>query len=262
MKRVPIYYKVIIANSVMALTVITTLLISSTALVAGVVVVACGIMNALLVRAAFAVEAQHRSQRQLLAWTMDRSEQERSRLASQLQDDAAQRLAALVLKAAGDPAISQEAAAVMEELCDAAQALHPPGIRHAGLRGALGWYARSLERRFDVTIDLRADAELENLEQSLALGIYRILEDVLEHAVEHAPGRLDLYVTRKDPLVQADARLSYTMPPNERFRLTERTAVLGGQTRITDRDGETVVNLLIPMLEREPHAGYDSRLAG
>ncbi|MGQ0560424.1 MAG: hypothetical protein ACT443_00965, partial [Gemmatimonadota bacterium] len=94
--RVPIFYKVILANSAMAFVVIATLLtLRDQLLTAGVIVVACGVINALLVRAALTVDTLRQQQRELFAWSLNRTEAERSRVARELQDGAAQRLAAL-----------------------------------------------------------------------------------------------------------------------------------------------------------------------
>jgi signal transduction histidine kinase len=259
--KLPIYYKVIVANSAMALTVIVTLLTFRTALVAAVIVVASGITNALLVRAAFHVEKHRLKQRQLLAWTLSRSEQERSRVAGQLQDDAAQRLAALALNSAGHRAIADEAAAVMEQLCNTAQTLRPPGFQLLGLKGALSWYARSLASRFGTTIELSLDQSLETLDPALALGIYRILEDVLESAARQGEN-VDLTVTHAATGTAILLRLEHALTSAEHFRLVERTALLGGETETANRHSQTFVSLTIPLQERRHHVGHDSRLAG
>lgn len=259
---VPIYYQVILANSAMALTVIVTLIFFRTVLVAAAVVLGCGITNALLVRAAFQVEHHRRNQRQLLAWTLNESEKERLRVARQLQDHAAQKLAALMLTAGGNPAISQEAAAVMQDLCDTAQTLRPPGIEHLGLNGALSWYARSLERRFEVEIDLVIDPRLDGIQQPLALGIFRILEDLLATTAARTRGRIELFLSYTDGDVQSYLSGALDITANQRFRLDEWAAVLGGKVRIARHANITIVTVTVPIPEKGPNGGYDSRLAG
>lgn len=254
------YYKIILANSIMALTVIWTLLFFRTALVAGAVVAGCGITNALLVRAALQVEHQRNHQRQLLARTLNESEKERARIARQLQDDAGQRLAALMLSARGNAAVSSEAAAVMKELYETAQTLDPPGLRHLGLSGALGWYVRSLERRFAVRVNLAVDTRLQQLEESLALAMFRILEDVLENTSERARGWIDVYLAKGNSKAHVYIATG-VLTSTERFRLAERTAVLGGDTKVSDRDDQSIVTLTIPLVEKID-AGHDSRFAG
>jgi signal transduction histidine kinase len=259
--RLPIYYKVIVANSAMALTVIVTLLAFRTTLVAAVVVVGCGLTNALLVRAAFHVEKHRLKQRQLLAWTLSQSEKERARVAGQLQDDAAQRLAALAIKSSGQRAIADEAAAIMEQLCSTAETLRPPGMQLLGLEAALSWYTRSLQRRFGITVRLSLDESVETLDPALALGIYRILEDVLDSAARQGED-VDLTVSHTATETAVVLRLAHALTGTEHFRLVERTALLGGETEITKRRSQTVVRITIPLQERRNHVGHDSRLAG
>jgi signal transduction histidine kinase len=259
---VPIYYRVIVANSVMALTVIATLLLFQTAMVAGVVVVACGMTNALLVRAAFQVDQQTRKQRQLLAWTLNESEKERSQLAYELQENAAQRLAALLLKVKGDPAVSGEAAAVMQDLCATAQTLQPPTIGLLGLNGALKWYAQSVQQRLGMQLDVTADESVVFLDRSLALAIYRMVQDVVETAAADAPKRIDVSVTTTGTLLHVSVDVPRILTQAEHFRVAERAALLGGQLRMSHHDKQAFVNITIPMEAEPSHGRYDSRLAG
>jgi signal transduction histidine kinase len=260
-KQVPIYYKVILANSAMALAVITTLLLwhDQTITVASVVVTA-GVVNAILVRTALSVNALHRQQRELLAWTLDRTEAERTRVVREIHDGAAQRLAALLLQLPGDRAISSEAAAVMNDLCETAKTLEPPGMRLAGLSSALQWLARTIERRTGLVVDLTMEGPLHDVDGTLALGFYRVVEDILETAANQAAeqGQISVVATASN-LVLA-ARIQHVFNRSEHFRLAERAALLGGALDCSHTESESAIRLTIPY--PESHVGYDSRLAG
>jgi signal transduction histidine kinase len=187
LNRIPIYYKVILANSAMALTVIATLLFwHDQAIAVATVVVTAGVVNALLVRTALSVETLQRQQRELFAWTLDQTEAERTRVAREIHDGAAQRLAALLLQLSGDHPVSSEAAAVMNDLCETAQTLQPPRMQLLGLAAALQWYAGAIEARTGLVVDLTIDGDLQPVEGTVALGFYRVVEDILETAANHA----------------------------------------------------------------------------
>jgi signal transduction histidine kinase len=260
-KQVPIYYKVILANSAMALAVITTLLLwhDQTIAVAAVVVTA-GVVNAILVRTALSVNALHRQQRELLAWTLDRTEAERTRVVREIHDGAAQRLAALLLQLPGDRDISSEAAAVMNDLCETARTLEPPGMRLLGLAAALRWLAGTIERRTGLAVELSIDGPLQDVDGATALGFYRVVEDILETAASQAAehGQLSVVATASN-LVLAGS-IQHVFNRSEHFRLAERAALLGGVLDCSHTESETAIRLTIPY--RESHVGYDSRLAG
>lgn len=261
LRRVPIYYKVIMANSAMALAVIGTLLVwhDQTAAVATVVVTA-GVVNALLVRTALSVETLRRQQRELFAWTLDQTEAERSRVAREIHDGAAQRLAALVLQLSGNGAVSSEAAAVMNDLCDTAQTLQPPGMRLLGLAAALHWFARNITARTGLEVDLTVEGPVQQVEGTTALGFYRVVEDILETAANEAAERAELSVIATSSSLVLAGRIQHVFTRSEHFRLAERAALLGGALECTTAGGDTVLRLTIPT--REHHVGYDSRLAG
>ena len=261
LRGMPIYYKVIMANSVMAVAVIGTLLFWHDQKVAvATVVVTAGVVNALLVRTALSVDALRRQQRELFAWTLDQSEAERHRVAREIHDGAAQRLAALLLQLSGDRAVSTEAAAVMNDLCETAQTLQPPGMRLLGLPGALQWYARAIQARTGLTVDLTIDGNLQNVDGTVALGFYRVVEDLLETAANEAAEYAELSVVATTSSLVLAGRIQHVFTRSEHFRLAERAALLGGALECSQTERETVIRLTIP--NRENHVGYDSRLAG
>lgn len=259
LSRVPIFYKVIIANSAMVLIVILAFLGLRTHVIAIVTVFACGVANAILVRAALSPAAQLR---ELLALTFHQNEEQRAHIASRIQDNAAQRLAALVLRAPGDSVVSDEAAAVMEELCMAARTLQPPAMKLLGLKGALEWLARDIEDRAGSHVRVSCDVAPGRLAYPIALGLYRILEDILETSARNAPHHMDLYVTTAGARVDCVARVEHRFSNAEQFRIAERAAYLAGRSTVEQLDHRTVVRVTIPIQKNGSDVRYDSRIAG
>jgi signal transduction histidine kinase len=266
--NVPIFYKVIVANSASALVVICTLVLFREARVAAAgVVLACGLINALLVRTAFAVEAHRRQQRELFAWTLRESEKERGRVASAIHDDVAQRLAALLLHMSADRDVSRETARAMQDLCDTAETLRPGRLALLGLKGALTWLVQDVRRRAGVPVDLTADEGCEQLDQELALQLYRLIEDTITTLALPAPDRIDVRIAYTGATVATSvcghARGSDASEPlarTDEFRLTERAACLGGTAAFGRRGDSFEAYYVIPT--RESHERHDSRLAG
>jgi signal transduction histidine kinase len=266
--RVPIFYKVVIANSAMALLVIFTLIMFHEAKVAvAVVAVACGIINALLVQAALSVESLRVQQRELFAWSLNEAEKERGRVADQLHEGAAQRLAAIALQTSADQAVSSEAVQVMQDLCDTAHTLRPPRMQLLGLEGALGWYTRNVELRLGTPVTLTTRGALDNGNPALAMGLYRIIEDAVETVAHHAPGQVDVDVASMNTFVTISVRGHFGASTSagrlsraESFRLSERGACLGGTVEIIDTPAETVIRVRV--LKQASHVGNHSRLAG
>ena len=253
--RVPIFFKVILANSAMALTVIVALLtMHDMRLTALLIVVASGVVNALLVRTALTVDALRAQQRELFAWTLHRSEEERSRVAHGLQAGAAQRLAALALHSRADDAVAGEAAAVMQELCDTVLTLQPPRMQLLGLEGALSWYGEAVERRLGVAVRVSVRGDLAWLDPQLRMGIYRAIEDVIETLARCHPASIDLGIAASGQAVAASVRAHPAQGATdrcdftdaERFRLGERVACLGGQLHISRPPDGTIVHITIP----------------
>lgn len=259
--RVPIYFRVIAANSAMAGVVIATLLLrQDEVIVVTVIVVTAGIVNALLVRAAFTMDRMRRQQRDVLAWTMAQTEKERDRIAVALHDDVAQRLAALVMRASTDRAVSTEAAAVMYDLCETARTLQPPGMQLLGLRGALDWYVRSLEQRTGLAVAHVVDCPQDALDPLTALGVFRLIEDILGTAADEGVEAAELDVQAHGDALAIRVRIAHDFTSAERFRLTERAALLGGRLHVSRDSSATLIQITLPV--RGSHVGHDTRIAG
>lgn len=259
LERIPIFYRVIIANSAMVLVVVLALLALESAAITVALVLACGVMNALLVRAALSPAAQLR---ELLAVTRNTAERERERVASELRDGAAQRLAVLALKAAGNHAFSAEARAVMQELCETAQRLEPSALRLAGLKGALSWLAADVAERRGSTIRVLCDVDSRQLSYPAARGVYRLLEDVIQTAASNCRQDIELTVAPEGNQLVCAVWLDCLFDDADCFRHNEWARSLGGAAVVQRNGKRTVFRANIPLAESQTNVRYDSRLAG
>ncbi|HUF89317.1 MAG TPA: PAS domain S-box protein [Gemmatimonadota bacterium] len=127
------------------------------------------------------------------------AEEERQRIARELHDDTAQRLAALMmmLKVAGRIEEREERERRIDQVREAmaeaaegvrriAQALRPPALDEAGLVVALDSLVRSLRRAHAVDIELSAAWTGESLDPDAELALYRIVQEALSNALRHS----------------------------------------------------------------------------
>lgn len=146
------------------------------------------------------------------------AEEERKRLALELHDDMAQRLAALLLRvrlaSETETAERREAllAELREELVDTAAALHriarglrPPALAEAGLEAAIRADVRSRLADTDLDVELDLDSVGEALDEDQKLVIYRILQEAISNVVRHADAsRLSIALARDGNRVLAE----------------------------------------------------------
>lgn len=92
---------------------------------------------------------------------------------------------------------------VVRDLCDTAETLQPPGMRLLGLRGALDWYARSFEKRTGVITRAVVDGNVERIDNTTALGLYRAIEDILGTFPLGPLDRVQIRVRLRETLVEA-----------------------------------------------------------
>lgn len=148
--------------------------------------------------------------RRLSVGALEAAERERRSLAAELQDDAAQRLAALLLqvelarKAAGDSSPDPETSRRLETLRGQvaeclevvrrlARRLHPPELGELGLELALRAHARAISEQAGIPVKMASDGSFADLPPEVALTLYRIAEEALVNAVRHAgAGSIDV----------------------------------------------------------------------
>jgi PAS domain S-box-containing protein len=127
------------------------------------------------------------------------TEQERQRIARELHDDTAQRLATLILRIrrlALEPDAKVRAEMledVRNEMVDAtegvkrmARGLRPPEIEELGLALAITAHVRSLREGADFEVETELGAVEAYLGDTAKLAIYRIVQEALSNARRHA----------------------------------------------------------------------------
>lgn len=141
--------------------------------------------------------------RRLSVGVLEAAERERRSLAAELQEDTAQRLAALLLrvelarKGVGTDAsceaarqqlghLRDEAAECLELVRRLARRLHPPELGELGLVPAIRAHARAISDQAGLPVDVEVTGPEPSLEQEVALAVYRVAEEALVNAVRHA----------------------------------------------------------------------------
>lgn len=208
------------------------------------------------------------------------TEDERQRIARELHDDTAQRLATLILRVrrlaeerdAHKRALLHEE--IREEIIDAAEAvkrmargLRPPEIEELGLALAVTAHVRSLREGagFEVETELGAVDHLLNVTAKLAL--YRIVQEALSNARRHS-GTTDAKVRL---LVEDGAVVTEISDVGRGFLqsqaleaggglglvgMKERAAMVGGRLTVhSEPGGGTTVRVTIPVLGWEKGDG-------
>jgi two-component system sensor kinase FixL len=127
------------------------------------------------------------------------TEEERQRIARDLHDDTAQRLATLILRIrrlALEPDADARAALledIRDEVVDAtegvkrmARGLRPPEIEELGLALAITAHVRSLREGADFEVDTELGVVDQELGDTAKLALYRIVQEALSNARRHA----------------------------------------------------------------------------
>jgi PAS domain S-box-containing protein len=148
------------------------------------------------------------------------AEEERQRIARELHDDTAQRLAGmmLMLKVAGQieepEARQQRIEKIREEIADAADAvrriargLRPPALDEGGLVPAVDSLVRALRHAHPLDIRLNAERVEQRLDPDAELALYRIVQEALSNAVRHSgASRVDVSLAAVDRRLVAEVK--------------------------------------------------------
>jgi len=115
-------------------------------------------------------------------------EEERSRIARDLHDDASQRLAllAIELDQLQAPSLADQARALSGDLHRIAHQLHPASLDQLGLLPAARRFAAELAARHGVEIEVSSDAWPDDVPRETALVLYRVMQEALQNAVRHS----------------------------------------------------------------------------
>jgi len=207
------------------------------------------------------------------------AEEERRRIARELHDDTAQRLAAIQLRLrllADESSLSDRAALleeVREDLREAGEAvrriargLRPPALEDAGVVTALRSHVRARVEEGGPAVDFEADSVDGVLDDEGKLVLYRVVQEALSNIVRHADAssvsiRIERVGRSVRAVIRDDGRgFEVARAHREDGRglglvgMRERAGLVGGRVEVeSEPGGGTRVELEIPV-EREGDA--------
>jgi signal transduction histidine kinase len=208
--------------------------------------------------------------RHLMSRLLEVQEEERRRLARELHDELGQTLNVIRLDAASLPdcAAAQRIAGSADRMYgvagDLVRSLRPPALDELGLTAALeACVDRWRHSNPALAVQLSMAGELDKLDSTLALSIYRVVQEALTNCVRHAAAR-HLYI---DLTRDAGARGSVLLEmrdDGQGFRaeaatpggsgiagMRERVTLLGGHFELLSAPGEGVtIRVDIPVGEQ------------
>ena len=215
--------------------------------------VALGIAVALLLverrRRAKVEDRLHKLSGQLIT----AQEEERSRIARDLHDDAGQRLALLAIELDQRDAkpLADQARALSADLNRIAHQLHPASLDQLGLLPAARRFAAELAAAHGVAIDVASVAWPDEVRREAALVLYRVMQEALQNAVRHSGARrIDVTFQGGGDAVRlrvADSGKGFVFQPKAEPRglglagMSERLRLVGGGLRIDSRPGEGTI---------------------
>lgn len=230
-----------------------------------------------------AVEIVQRQQteeslRQLSGRLLQLQDDERRRIARELHDSTAQRLAAMIISLStledalvAYPAPLQKLAAdcrtaaedCAQETRTLAHLLHPPLLDELGLEVALDTYVTGLARRSRLRITLEVDPGLEKLSREASLALFRVVQESLSNVLRHSGSpsaavqlarlgnRLVLEVTDQGrgiaPEVLAQLRRGPSGLGIGIMGMRERLEQLGGTLEIDSSNRGATVRAILPL---------------
>ena len=202
-------------------------------------------------------------------------EEERARVARDLHDEVNQSLTGLLLRLEALRARAPAELAVeigetkalanqaMEELLTLARQLRPTVLDDLGLKAALAGNVTELDRRSAVEAEFEAAGTFGDVPADAQLVIYRVAQEALSNAAQHAGAahvwvRLDRDPSGVELTVQDDGR-GFTFDQTSRGLglggMRERALLVGGDLRIESRPRVgTRVRLHLP-IDRDDGAG-------
>jgi signal transduction histidine kinase len=219
------------------------------------------------------LESDRERLRELAARTIRAQDEERSRIARELHDSAAQSIAALSyqLAAAARDAQDAELAArladmrnqagdVLEEVRVLSHVVHPRVLEDLGLAAALDWLARTVSEHGPTHVTVKADHDAASgVARDVAAALYRVAQESLRNVERHA-GAQAAHVS----LVRADGMLVLEVADDGRgfslrdaearrpgmgiFAMRERVALVDGNVDIDTAPGRgTRVRACVPV---------------
>lgn len=208
---------------------------------------------------------------------------ERRRIAKELHDSTAQDLVAVMLNLASlrDVAAAQnspetkqleDSLALVEkaihEIRTLSYILHPPRMEEAGLIGAIRHYAAGFGERTGIAMSIDLPVNLERLEESVEIVLFRVVQECLGNLHRHAGSRTAFVRLKQDASgILLEVRdQGRGIPPqrlasmSEQFAgltvgipgMRERLRCIGGNLEIDSSPSGTTVRAVVPgLLKKE-----------
>jgi signal transduction histidine kinase len=186
-------------------------------------------------------------------------EEERSRIARDLHDDASQRLAllAIELDQLQAQSLADSARSLSADLHQMAHQLHPAILDQLGLLPAARRFAAELAARHGVTVEVSSEGWPESLPRDIALVLYRVMQEALQNAVKHSgAARIEVAFRADGPeltLRVADQGRGFAPEQIEGASgiglagMSERLRLVGGGLRIQSApQGGTIAEAWLP----------------
>jgi PAS domain S-box-containing protein len=139
--------------------------------------------------------------RALSARLIKAQEEERSRLSRELHDDLSQQIAAVSIGMGNlkrnlpenQTESRKQSDSLQQKLVDLSEAvrrisheLHPAVLQHSGLAAALRAYCDEFEALMQIRVQLKTEGSFQDLPSTVALTIYRIVQEALRNVARHA----------------------------------------------------------------------------
>ena len=215
--------------------------------------------------------------RELAGKLLHSQEEERRRVAREMHDDWAQRLAVLSIKVvnleqlvSASPAalpllrgMQDELVRLSEDVHDLSRQLHPSILDDLGLVEALRSECASFSRREGAPVQFRTEGVPTSLPGDVALCIYRVAQEALRNVAKHSSSpsaRVSLTGTRSAlVLLVQDEGVGFD-PSGHRGRgglglasMHERARLIGAGLRILSAPGRgTTIELRVPLTTEQP----------
>ncbi len=198
-------------------------------------------------------------------------EEERQRIARELHDDTAQRLATLLVRIrilsriddpderlAGLDEIREEILETAEGVKRIARGLRPPELQDVGLASAVRAHARSLRESTGIEVEVDMDDVDHLLSEEGRLALYRIVQESLSNVVRHSGAEEAVVVARAHEdrvrAVVRDQGRGFSLDRASEqggglglVGMQERAVMLGGHVKVRSSPGEgTQVEIELP----------------
>ena len=199
-------------------------------------------------------------------------EQERNRIARELHDDIAQRLALLATNLTGladdstaAPGVQTHATELQRDASQLAgdvqqlsHRLHSSRLDLLGLATAMKHFCREFSQQHKASVDFEALEVPEDLSPVVSLCLFRILQEALHNAVRHSGGRQyhvrlrrvydDLEVVVADHGIGFDVEVARNSAGIGLISMEERVKLVGGGLVIESRLGQgTTIRARVPI---------------